>query len=138
MDVRKYYGHFLCWCLFFYFLLVVFFCFLFISVCLVVLLFWIMFCFAILTFEWLVCGCCSLKHYCEHTSLKHLFLERCIKSNNIWLCAVMQSDCLYSSLFFEHYNCILLCEWVLGHCSLCLIDGVSCHTHLHFTWTGPV
>jgi len=40
----------------------------------------------------------------------HLFLERCRKSNNIWLCALMQSDCLYSSLFFEHYNRILLCE----------------------------
>jgi len=24
------------------------------------------------------------------------------KSNNVWLCALMQSDCLYSSLFFEH------------------------------------
>jgi len=33
----------------------------------------------------------------------------------------MQSDCLYSSLFFEHYNRILLCEWVLEHCSVCFI-----------------
>ena len=32
------------------------------------------------------------------------------KSNNVWLHALMQSDCLYSSLFFEHYNCILLYE----------------------------
>ena len=32
------------------------------------------------------------------------------KSNNVWLRALMQSDCLYSSLFFEHYNRILLCE----------------------------
>jgi len=40
----------------------------------------------------------------------HLFLERCRKSNNIWLRTLMQSDCLYSSLFFEHYNRILLCE----------------------------
>jgi len=40
----------------------------------------------------------------------YLFLETCIKSNNIWLRALMQSDCLYSSLFFEHYNRILLCE----------------------------
>ena len=40
----------------------------------------------------------------------YLFLERCRKSNNIWLRALMQSDCLYSSLFFEHYNRILLCE----------------------------
>ena len=39
---------------------------------------------------------------------KYLFLERCRKSNNVWLRALMQSDCLYSSLFFEHYNRILL------------------------------
>ena len=30
----------------------------------------------------------------------YLFLERCRKSNNIWLRALMQSDCSYSSLFF--------------------------------------
>ena len=41
---------------------------------------------------------------------KYLFLERCRKSNNVWLRALMQSDCLYSSLFFEHYNRILLCD----------------------------
>jgi len=41
---------------------------------------------------------------------KYLFLERCRKSNNIWLRALMQPDCLYSSLFFEHYNRILLYE----------------------------
>jgi len=40
----------------------------------------------------------------------NLFLERCRKSNNVWLRALMQSDCLYSSLFFEHYNRILLCD----------------------------
>jgi len=40
----------------------------------------------------------------------YLFLERCRKSNNVWLRALMQSDCLYSSLFFEHCNRILLCE----------------------------
>jgi len=39
---------------------------------------------------------------------KYLFLERCRKCNNVWLRALMQSDCLYSSLFFEHYNRILL------------------------------
>ena len=44
---------------------------------------------------------------------KYLFLKRCRKSNNVWLHALMQSDCLYSSLFFEHYNRILLCEWVI-------------------------
>jgi len=32
------------------------------------------------------------------------------KSNDIWLRALMQSDCLYSPVFFEHYNRILLCE----------------------------
>jgi len=40
----------------------------------------------------------------------YLFLERCRKCNNKRLHALMQSDCLYSSLFFEHYNRILLCE----------------------------
>ena len=54
-------------------------------------------------------------------------LERCRKSNNVWLRALMQSDCLYSSLFFERYNRILLCDWVLGHCSVCSFEGVSCH-----------
>jgi len=40
----------------------------------------------------------------------YLFFERCRKSNNLWLRALMQSDCLYYSLFFEDYNRILLCE----------------------------
>jgi len=53
----------------------------------------------------------------------HLFLERCRRSNNAWLPALMQSDCLYSPLFFEHCNRILLCDWVLGHCSQSRIKG---------------
>jgi len=44
----------------------------------------------------------------------------------------MQSDCLYSSLFFEHYNRILLCDKVIEFCSICLIDGVSCHNAFAF------
>ena len=40
----------------------------------------------------------------------YLFLERCRKSNNVWLRALVQSDCLHSSLFFEHYNRISLRE----------------------------
>jgi len=36
------------------------------------------------------------------------------------------------SRFFEHYNRILLCDWVLEHCSVCLIDGVSCHNAFEF------
>ena len=39
----------------------------------------------------------------------YLFRGRCKRSNNVWLPALTQSDCLYSSLFFEHYNRILLC-----------------------------
>jgi len=62
----------------------------------------------------------------------YLFLERCRKSNNIWLRALMQSDSLYSSLLFEHYNRILLCEWVNELCSIRLIDGVSCHNAFAF------
>jgi len=41
----------------------------------------------------------------------YLLLERCRKSSNVWLRALMQSDCLYLSLFFEHYNRILLHDW---------------------------
>jgi len=63
---------------------------------------------------------------------KHLFLERCRKSNNILLRALMHSDYLYSSLSFEHYNRILLCEWVIVLCSIRLIDGVSCHNAFAF------
>jgi len=40
----------------------------------------------------------------------YLFLKRCRKSNNVWLRALMQCDCLYSSLFYEHYNHILWTE----------------------------
>ena len=39
---------------------------------------------------------------------KYLFLERCSKPNNVWLHALMQTNCLYLFLFFEHYNRILL------------------------------
>ena len=63
---------------------------------------------------------------------KYLFLERCRKSNNLWLRALMQSDCLYSSLFFEHYNPILLCDWVIELCSVRLIDGVPSHNACAF------
>ena len=62
----------------------------------------------------------------------YLFLERCRKSNNEWLRALMQSDCLYSSLFFEHYNRILLCERMIELCSVSLIDGVSSHSAFEF------
>jgi len=43
----------------------------------------------------------------------------------------MQSDCWYSSLFFEHYNHILLCERVIELCSVRLIDGVSSHNQIN-------
>ena len=63
---------------------------------------------------------------------KYLFLEWCRKSNNMWLRALMQSDCLYSSLFFEYYNRFLLCEWVIELCCIRLTDGVSCHNGFAF------
>ena len=50
----------------------------------------------------------------------------------VWLRALMQSDCLYSSLFFEHYNRILLCEWVIELCSVLLIDGMTSHNAFAF------
>jgi len=67
----------------------------------------------------------------------YLFLERC-KSNNVWLPALTQSDCLYSSLFFEHYNRLLLCDWVLEHSSVCSFEGVHVTSHSYFTWAWPV
>jgi len=47
-----------------------------------------------------------LRPYCEKICTT---LERCRKSKNVWLHAMKQSDCLYSSLFFGQYNCSLLC-----------------------------
>ena len=44
----------------------------------------------------------------------------------------MQSDCLCSSLLFEHYNRILLCDWVIELSSVRLIDGVSSHNAFAF------
>ena len=70
--------------------------------------------------------CWSLRKY------TYLFLERCRKSNNVWLRALMQSDCLYSLLYFEHYNRILLCEWVIELNSVSLIDDVSSHIAFAF------
>jgi len=48
----------------------------------------------------------------------------------------MQSDYLYSALFFEHYNRILLCDWVLDHCSVSPFEGVYVTMHSYFTWLG--
>jgi len=40
----------------------------------------------------------------------YLFLKTCRKSNNAWLRALMPSEYLCSSLFFEHYNRIFVTE----------------------------
>ena len=40
--------------------------------------------------------------------------------------------CLFLSLFFEHYNRILLCEWVIELYSIRFTDGVSCHNAFAF------
>jgi len=70
----------------------------------------------------------------------YLFLERCRNSINVWLRPFMQTDCLYSSLFFEHYSRILLCDWVLGRYSVCL-RAHACHStfvlYLALTRVGP-
>jgi len=68
----------------------------------------------------------------------YLFLERCRRSNNVWLPAFMQSGCLYSSLCFEHHNRISLCDWVLEHCSVFAFEGVHVTMHSYFTWPWPV
>jgi len=53
-------------------------------------------------------------------------------------CRRTWSDYLYS-LFFEHYNRILLCKWVLRRCSVCLM-ACACHNtfvlHLALTRVG--
>ena len=45
-----------------------------------------------------------------------------VQQCRLWLHALMQSDCLYwyLSLFFEHYNRSLLCDWVPGYSSVSL------------------
>ena len=58
---------------------------------------------------------------------KYLFLERCRKSNNVWLRDLMHSDFFIFVPILEHYNRILLCDWMPGHCSVCSFEGVSCH-----------
>ena len=69
----------------------------------------------------------------------YLFVKWCRKSNNIRLHALVQLDCLYSSLLFEHYNCILLREWVLKRYGVCL-RVCACHNtfvhHLALTRIG--
>jgi len=80
-----------------------------------------------------VSDCCNIPTFeALLRKYKYLFLERCRKANNVWLRALMQSDCLFSSLFFEHYYRILLCDWVIELCSVCLIDGVSSHNACAF------
>ena len=76
-----------------------------------------------------------LRLYCEKNV--YLFVERCRKSNNVWLRALMQSHSLYSSLFFEHYNRILFCDWVLGRYSVCCLRTCHTTTHPYFTWPWP-
>jgi len=68
----------------------------------------------------------------------YLFLERCRRSNNAWLPALTRSDCLYSSLFFEQYNRILLCDWVLENCGVFSFEDVHVTMHSYFTWPWPV
>jgi len=56
----------------------------------------------------------------------YLFLKK------LWKYTYLPSDCLYSSLFFEHYNRIVLCEWVIELCCIRLIDDMSCHNAFAF------
>jgi len=53
----------------------------------------------------------SCVHICWSQNTTNIFI-RYKKSNNEWLCTLMLSGCLYSSSFVEHFNCILLCDWV--------------------------
>jgi len=53
-------------------------------------------------------------------------------------CFLMQSVCLYLSLFFEYSKRISLCDWVLGHCIICWFGSVSWHNAfvLYLALTG--
>jgi len=55
-----------------------------------------------------------------------VFFQWCRKSNNVRLRTFKQSGCLHSSSFFEHYNHILLCDWVLRRYSVWL-RACACH-----------
>jgi len=70
----------------------------------------------------------SYQVQCNIPTLETL-LKKCVsvswtmqRVNNVWLRAWLQSDCLcqYYSLLFEHYNRILLCDWVPGRYSVSL------------------
>jgi len=70
----------------------------------------------------------------------YLFLERCRKSNNIWLHALLQSDCLYSP-----YSLNTTCTTVFCFVTECLDITVFvclrvCHATMYsyFTWPWPV
>ena len=43
-------------------------------------------------------------------------LKRCKKSNNAWVQVLMQSDCLFQSPFFDHYNRIMRIDWLSTVC----------------------
>jgi len=53
-----------------------------------------------------------------YPTFPYQFPERRRNYNNVWFRALMLSDYLYSSLFFERCNHILLCDWVLGRCCI--------------------
>jgi len=50
--------------------------------------------------------------------------------------AVVLSHRLYSSLFFEHYNRILRCDWVLERYSVCW-GRLHATILTYFTWSWP-
>jgi len=68
----------------------------------------------------------------------HLFLERCKRSYNVMVARFDAVRLFIFSLFFEHYNRILLCDWVLGHCSVYSFEGVHVTMHSYFAWACPV
>jgi len=41
---------------------------------------------------------------------------------------------IYFLILGTLYNRILLCELVLGHCSVCSFEGVHVTMHSYFTW----
>jgi len=70
----------------------------------------------------------------------HLFLERCRRSNNVMVACfdAVRLFTFFLILWTLQYNRILLCDWVLGHCSVCSFEGVHVTMHSYFTWAWPI
>jgi len=64
----------------------------------------------------------------------HLFLERCRRSNNVMVaCFDAVRLFIFFLILWTLYKRILLCDWGLGHCSVCSFEGVHITMHSYFS-----